>query len=636
MNKWLPCGRRGASPGISRLAWCVVVGLLGGAVVPVGAHDGHTHDPLGQWFFWPDYTLERAARPGLGTPWESPRTPFGRVDAETAPLLFLGERPTERVSRLLGEQPLPAQAFSVELWLVDHVNQPVGALVTAKGRTAEDEPGWVLGYRSRQAFFTLRAGAEPEPITLETSLNAGFKRYWHHLVATYDGLGTMRLYVNGQLAKETSATGSVVLPPRSELEVAAYLQREPHMELANLVREVRLYDDDIGATQVRERFEALSGMVEQGVIHADRFHFTAGPYLNQMTETEVTVVWETDQPSTGVLRYGLKAPGDQEVRSTTEGRLHRVEIQGLEPETTYYYQLTCHTAGGDTVATGSLSFKTAVRADSPVTFAVIGDTESRPHINNQIAKAIWGERPDFTICVGDLTDGGKAHHKFEWNLEYFLGMNQLVSRVPMFPVPGNGESDLHWYLRYHGLAETGHRYAFRYGNAEFFMLDSNRPMGPGSEQYDWLEKALQQSTARWKFACHHHPVYTSDENDYGDAFVGPAGTGDNNPRSAVPLYEKYGVDMVFYGHIHAYERTWPMAEGQVNLQRGVRYVQTGGAGGNLEDFGPTRNRFSGKLFRGHHYCLLDLHGDHLQFRMFDVEGRLRDAFEVRKGGGAGR
>lgn len=77
---------------------------------------------------------------------------------------------------------------------------------------------------------------------------------------------------------------------------------------------------------------------------------------------------------------------------------------------------------GDTVATGSLSFKTAVRADSPVTFAVIGDTESRPHINHQIAKAIWGERPDFTICVGDLTDGGKEHHKFEWNLEYFLGM----------------------------------------------------------------------------------------------------------------------------------------------------------------------------------------------------------------------
>jgi hypothetical protein len=157
-------------------------------------------------------------------------------------------------------------------------------------------------------------------------------------------------------------------------------------------------------------------------------------------------------------------------------------------------------------------------------------------------------------------------------------MNQLVSRVPLFPVPGNGESDLHWYLRYHALAESGYRYAFRYGNAEFFMLDSNRPMGPGSEQYAWLDQALGASRARWKFVCHHHPVYSSDEDDYGDAFAGPVATGDDNPRSAVPLYEKYAVDVVFYGHIHAYERTWPMAEGRVNLQRGVRYVQTGGGG----------------------------------------------------------
>ena len=92
------------------------------------------------------------------------------------------------------------------------------------------------------------------------------------------------------------------------------------------------------------------------------------------------------------------------------------------------------------------------------------------------------------------------------------------------------------------------------------------------------------------------------------------------------------MDVVFYGHIHAYERTWPMAEGRVNLQRGVRYVQTGGAGGNLEDFGPPRNRFTGHLFRGHHYCLLDLHEDLLQFRMYDLEGRMRDAFEMRKAG----
>jgi predicted phosphodiesterase len=438
------------------------------------------------------------------------------------------------------------------------------------------------------------------------------------------------LYVNGRLVAEKEAAGTVDLPARAELEVAAYLRREPFMELANLVRDVRLYDDDIGPTQVRQRFQALQAMVEEGIILEDRFHFIAGPYLNRMTQKSVTLVWETDRPATGVVRFGRKLPYDREVRATAAVRLQTIELAGLEPETTYFYEITAVSANGTEIASGPLTFKTAVRETSPLAFAILGDTEARPHINNQIAKAIWAERPDFIAFVGDLTDGGKAHHKFEWNLEYFLGMSQLVSRIPLFPVPGNGESDLHWYLRYHGLAQSEHRYSFRYGNTEFFMLDSNQPMGPGSEQYDWLDKALAASRAQWKFVCHHHPVYSSDDDDFGDTHSEPSAGGDSNPRSAVALYEKHGVDIVFYGHIHAYERTWPMADGAVNVQRGIRYVQTGGGGGNLEDFSPTRNAFTGKLYRGHHYCLINIHGGSLRFQMFDVEGRLRDSFEMTK------
>jgi hypothetical protein len=247
-----------------------------------------------------------------------------------------------------------------------------------------------------------------------------------------------------------------------------------------------------------------------------------------------------------------------------------------------------------------------------------------------IAKAVWGERPNFLLHVGDLTDGGQKHHKFEWNLEYFLGMNQLISRVPTFPVPGNGESDLHWYSRYHSLPQPKNYYSFKFGNAEFFMLDSNRPMGPGSEQYAWLDEQLGRSVARWKFAAHHHPTYSSDEDDYGDAWKGTSQGGDLKVRSVVPLYEKHGVDVVFFGHLHTYERSWPVADGRVNTQRGVRYVQTGGAGGNLEDFGPARSWFSSKLHRGHHYCILNVFGGQLRFQMFDAEGRLRDLFELSK------
>jgi phosphodiesterase/alkaline phosphatase D-like protein len=48
------------------------------------------------------------------------------------------------------------------------------------------------------------------------------------------------------------------------------------------------------------------------------------------------------------------------------------------------------------------------------------------------------------------------------------------------------------------------------------MIDSNRDLYEGSEQYNWLEWELSKSTAMWKIAMHHHPPYTSDSNDYGD------------------------------------------------------------------------------------------------------------------------
>jgi acid phosphatase type 7 len=597
---------------------------------PVVGHEGHGSEPLGRWLFWPDYRLPQRAANYPGPRPDYPLTEFAPVDAETHPLVFFGEKPTERVARLLPSDALPTRAFSIELWLVDHVNQPVGALVTVKGRTIADAPAWVLGYHDRKVLFSLRTAAQPDGVTLRAESARGWKRYWRHVVATYDGF-TARLYLNGELVgADESGGGQVQLPTGADLEATAYLAREPGMDLGNLLREVRLWPHALSVEEVVHRFTNLQYRVEEGILFEDQFHFTAGPYLNYATPDGIRFIWETDRPSTAELHYGRQLPFDQVKRIETAGRIHALELEGLAPEANYFYEIIARDEAGAEIRSGELTFKTAVREGSPYSFAVIGDTESRPHINDIIAKAVWSERPNFVMNVGDLTDGGQQHHKFEWNLEYFLGMNQLISRVPMFPVPGNGESDLHWYNRYHSLPLPRNYYSFRFGNAEFFMLDSNRPMGPGSEQYAWLDEQLGRSTARWKFAAHHHPTYTSDEDDYGDTWKGGSAQGDLKVRSVVPLYEKHHVDIVFFGHLHTYERSWPVAEGRVNLQQGVRYVQTGGAGGNLEDFAPTRNWHSTKLYRGHHYCIVNIFEGRLRFQMFDSEGRLRDMFELEK------
>ncbi len=600
-----------------------------GAVAVLLAHEDVSPQPAGRWLFWPEYTLpQRAANhPGPRPPY--PRTAFATIDAETAPLLFHGEAPTERVARLLAPDQLPTRAFSVELWLIEHVNQPVGALATVKGRTVNDLPAWVLGYQEGEVTFILRTVRCPDGISLKAETPRGWKR-WRHVVATYDGFAA-RLYLNGErVATEATVHGPVLLPDQPDLEAAAYLRHEPNMGLGNLLRELRVYSMALSAHDIAHRFEQLQWLVEEGILFDDRFHFTAGPYLNYVTQTGIRFIWETDRPATARLHYGRQIPLDQVVAVDAAKRIHDLALEGLEPGQAYFYEIVARDTDGAEIRSGPLTFQTAVREGDAYSFAVIGDTEARPHINDVIAKAVWGERPNFMIHVGDLTDGGQKHHKFEWNLEYFLGMNQLISRVPTFPVPGNGESDLHWYSRYHSLPLPKNYYSFQFGNAEFFMLDSNRPMGPGSEQYAWLDEQLGRSVARWKFAAHHHPTYSSDEDDYGDAWQGTSQLGDPKVRNVVPLYEKYGVDIVFFGHLHTYERSWPVADGRVNTQRGVRYVQTGGAGGNLEDFAPTRNWFSTKLYRGHHYCILNVFEGQLRFQMFDSEGRLRDMFELNK------
>jgi acid phosphatase type 7 len=145
---------------------------------------------------------------------------------------------------------------------------------------------------------------------------------------------------------------------------------------------------------------------------------------------------------------------------------------------------------------------------------------------------------------------------------------------------------------------------------------------------------LKKSKATWKFAAHHHPAFSSDEDDYGDQWKGKApkgySWGDKNARALVELYEKYGLDIAFAGHIHSYERTWPILNMTINQKNGVRYIVTGGGGGGLEEAGPQRSWFTLHVKRGHHYCFATVQDRTIQFKAYDIEGRLFDTFELTK------
>jgi 3',5'-cyclic AMP phosphodiesterase CpdA len=242
---------------------------------------------------------------------------------------------------------------------------------------------------------------------------------------------------------------------------------------------------------------------------------------------------------------------------------------------------------------------------------------------------LWMQRPNFVIIAGDLVDTGP--NKRQWTDEFFPGMNPLASRVAFFPVLGNHEQNARHYYDYMSLPDPEYYYTFHYGNAQFFMLDSNKNLDPNSEQYRWLEAELEKSDAMWKFVSYHHPSYSSDEDDYGDMWKGePSEYGDLRLRPLSDLYDRYGVDIVWNGHIHSYERSWPLKDDAVVEAEGTIYMVTGGAGGGLETAGPIKPWFQNNVKHGHHYCLVSVNGRRLEFKAFDLEGRLFDTLTIDK------
>jgi predicted phosphodiesterase len=268
-------------------------------------------------------------------------------------------------------------------------------------------------------------------------------------------------------------------------------------------------------------------------------------------------------------------------------------------------------------------------------FALIGDTQRNnrtPWAWSKIAEKVWADRPNFVVLAGDLVDKGLI--KEQWTDMFFPDGHVLMSRVPVYPVLGNHEQDAPYYYQYVVAPKPEYYYTFTYGNAQFFMIDTNRPVNEGSEQYEWLDWALAQSTARWKIVVHHHPPYSSDSDDHGntDRALSTLGT---DARNLVPLYEQYGVDFCLFGHTHLYERTWPIKDNRINMKEGVVYINSGGAGGGLEAFAPTRSWFTVELESVHHYCTFNIFDNTVIFKAIDHEGRLLDAFQMEKPLGTG-
>jgi hypothetical protein len=151
------------------------------------------------------------------------------------------------------------------------------------------------------------------------------------------------------------------------------------------------------------------------------------------------------------------------------------------------------------------------------------------------------------------------------------------------------------------LGMPGRWYAVERGDVLGIALDSTDPQNP--EQLAWLEQTLAESDATWKLVGLHHPPYSS----------GLHGSNEAAREAFVPLFERYGVQVVFSGHEHDYQRTDPID--------GVTYIVTGG--GSLSRRTGVES-FTAVAYATHHYVDLNVYDDHLLLRAIDQDGEQFD------------
>ena len=199
-------------------------------------------------------------------------------------------------------------------------------------------------------------------------------------------------------------------------------------------------------------------------------------------------------------------------------------------------------------------------ARPPVAFAVIGDSGTGDRMQYDVAQqmaAVRERRPfDFVIMLGDNIYGRQEPADFVQKFERPY-KRLLDAGVRFYAALGNHDNERNRF--YQPFNMGGNRYySYAVNNVRFFVLDSDS-IDP--KQRTWIEEALQAASEEWKICYFHHPLY-SDGGRHGSQV---------DLRVVLePLFVKYGVNVVFAGHDHVYERIKP--------QKGITYFVAGSAG----------------------------------------------------------
>lgn len=316
---------------------------------------------------------------------------------------------------------------------------------------------------------------------------------------------------------------------------------------------------------------------------------THAPYLQNLGESEVTIVWTANKPSIGWVEL---APDDGSHFYRTErpkffnakngikltSTVHSVHLTGLQPGTRYRYrvysqEVVSHVGWrvtyGNVAATSvygkqPLAFKTSDHNRQSVNFAMINDIHGKSDVLEKLVSHCDLKTTDMFLFNGDMVS------IFNSEKEIFDGFMDkatelFASELPMYYTRGNHETRGSFataFQDYFSPKQEHIYYMFRQGPVCFVILDSGEDKPDSdleyagitvydqyrTEQAEWLAKVLESKEykeAPFKVVVCHIPPFGGWHGDQEVA------------EKFIPLLNKADVDIMLCGHLHRYVRNEP-------------------------------------------------------------------------------
>ncbi|KAL6558788.1 putative inactive purple acid phosphatase 27 [Orobanche minor] len=353
------------------------------------------------------------------------------------------------------------------------------------------------------------------------------------------------------------------------------------------------------------------------------------------------------------------------------GFIHTSFLKDLWPNTEYTYKIGHLLLNGSYIWSKMYSFRSSPYPGQDSLQGVIifgdmgkGERDGSNEYNNyqpgslNTTNQLINDLKDIDIVfhIGDITYANG--YISQWD-QFTAQVEPIASTVPYMIASGNHERDWPGTGSFYGGTDSGGEcgvlaetmfyvpaenrakfwYSTDYGMFHFCIADTEHDWREGSEQYKFIEQCLA-SVDRQKqpwliFAAHRVLGYSSDKY-YGleGSFEEPMGR-----ESLQKLWQRYKVDIAFYGHVHNYERSCPIYENKcVNLEKshysgtvnGTIHVVVGGAGAHLSEFSTLNTTWS--VYKDYDWGFVKLTAFNHSSLLFEYkkskDGKVYDSFTI--------